>query len=51
MMVVTVGPELEVALKKAAGQRGVSPETLALNALHERFLGRPPNSVGKLIKH
>lgn len=37
-MVVTVGPELEVALKKAAGQRGVSPETLALNALHERFL-------------
>jgi hypothetical protein len=37
-MVITLGPELEAALKEAARQRGVAPEMLALNALRERFL-------------
>jgi hypothetical protein len=37
-MVITLGPELEAALKAAASQRGVAPEVLALNVLRERFL-------------
>jgi hypothetical protein len=39
VMVITLGPELEAALKEAASHRGVAPEVLALDALHERFLG------------
>jgi hypothetical protein len=39
IMVITLGPELEAALNEAASHRGVAPEVLALNALHERFLG------------
>jgi hypothetical protein len=39
IMVITLGPELEAALKEAARHRGVAPEVLALNALRERFLG------------
>jgi len=38
MMVITLSPELEAALKEAASHRGVSPERLALDALRERFL-------------
>lgn len=38
-MVITLGPELEAALKAEASHRGVAPEVLALNVLRERFLG------------
>jgi hypothetical protein len=37
-MVITIGSELETALNETARNRGISPETLALNALRERFL-------------
>ena len=37
-MTVTLGPELESALKNAANQRGVAPEALVLDTLRERFL-------------
>ncbi len=37
-MVITLGPELETALSEQARQRGMPAETLALNALRERFL-------------
>ncbi len=42
-MVIHLEPELQDALIESARQRGVSPETLALEALRERFLnaGRP----------
>jgi hypothetical protein len=39
-MVITIGPELESALNERARQEGVTPETLAVQALRERFL--PP---------
>jgi hypothetical protein len=38
-MVITLDSVLEAALKEKAGQRGVAPEVLALDALRERFLG------------
>lgn len=38
-MVITLGSELEAALKEAAGRQGVAPEVLALDALQERFVG------------
>jgi hypothetical protein len=37
-MVVTIGPDLEAALKEQAQRRGVAPEELALIALRDRFL-------------
>ena len=37
-MTITLSPELETALSEAARREGVSPDTLALNALRERFL-------------
>jgi predicted transcriptional regulator len=37
-MVITLDPELEAALNELARRQGVAPETLALNALRERFL-------------
>jgi hypothetical protein len=37
-MVVTIGPDLEAALKEQAQRQGVDPEVLVLNALRERFL-------------
>ena len=40
-MTITLGPELEAALSEAAWREGVSPGTLALNVLRERFLPRP----------
>jgi hypothetical protein len=41
-MVVTVGPELESALKEQARRQGVTPEALVLNILRERFLAAAP---------
>jgi hypothetical protein len=38
-MVITIGPELETVLNKAAGLRGVDPQTLAISALKEKFSG------------
>ena len=37
-MVITLGPDLEAALTDVARTQGVAPETLALDALRERFL-------------
>ncbi len=37
-MVLTLGSELEAALKEVARQQGVAPEILALGVLQERFL-------------
>ena len=37
-MVITLGPDLEAALSEVAHTQGVAPETLALDALRERFL-------------
>ena len=41
-MVVTLGAELEAALNERASRQGVAPETLALDALRERFLPTVP---------
>jgi predicted transcriptional regulator len=38
-MVITLGPDLEAALKELARKQGIAPEALALQALCERFLG------------
>lgn len=38
-MVITLSPELEIALSEAARRKGLAPEALALTALRERFLG------------
>jgi len=38
IMVITLSPELETALKDQAQKLGVAPDTLALHALRERFL-------------
>ena len=40
-MVITLTPQLEAALSEQARRRGVAPETLALEALRERFLPAP----------
>ena len=37
-MVIKLTPQLEAALNEQARQRGIAPETLALDALRERFL-------------
>ena len=37
-MVITLGPDPEAALSEVAHTQGVAPETLALDALRERFL-------------
>jgi len=37
-MVITLDPELEVALMESARRQGIAPEVLALNVLRERFL-------------
>jgi hypothetical protein len=41
-MVIHRDAELEAALNESARRRGVTPETLALNALWERFLPPTP---------
>ncbi len=38
-MILTLGPELEIALTDLARRQGVAPEALALAALRDRFLG------------
>lgn len=42
-MVIKVESELEAALAELARVQGVAPETLALNALRERFLVHAPS--------
>jgi hypothetical protein len=42
-MVITLGPQLEAALNEQARRQGVTPETLALHALRERFLAPAPS--------
>jgi hypothetical protein len=37
-VVITLDPELEVALNQAALRRGAAPELLVLDALRQRFL-------------
>ena len=37
-MVITLDPELETVLREVARRQGIAPETLAVNALRERFL-------------
>lgn len=41
-MVINLAPELEAALSEQARQRGVAPEVVALDALRDRFLPKPP---------
>jgi hypothetical protein len=41
-MVVNLTPQLEAALVELARQRGVVPESLALEALRDRFLPKMP---------
>ena len=42
-MVITIGLELEAALNKQSLRRGVAAETLAVDALREKFLGSLPS--------
>ncbi len=37
-MVIALDPDLEAAINELARQQGVSPESLAIKALRERFL-------------
>jgi hypothetical protein len=41
-MVLTLDPELEVALNEHARRQGIAPEVLALNVLRSRFLHPDP---------
>jgi hypothetical protein len=41
-MTIKLTPQLEAALSEQARQRGIAPEDLALEALKERFLPKPP---------
>ncbi|HWG42472.1 MAG TPA: hypothetical protein VN688_06760 [Gemmataceae bacterium] len=41
-MVITLEPDLELALNDIARKQGVAPEVLALTTLRERFLGPTP---------
>jgi hypothetical protein len=41
-MVITLTPQLEAALTEQARRLGVTPESLALDALRERFLPKAP---------
>jgi predicted transcriptional regulator len=41
-MTITLGGDLEAALKEQARRQGLSPEALALQALRERFLVGAP---------
>jgi len=43
-MVITLGPDLEVALNELARRQGVAPDILALDALRKCFLP-PPSSL------
>jgi predicted transcriptional regulator len=46
-MTITLSPDLEAALQEHARRRGVSPETLALNALREKFTSPTPPIVAR----
>jgi hypothetical protein len=41
-MNLTLDPKLEAALDEEAQRQGLGPETLALNALREKFIPRQP---------
>lgn len=41
-MVINLTPQLEAALNEEARRRGVAPETLAIDALRDRFLPKVP---------
>jgi len=41
-MVVKLTPDLEAALSRQARQRGIDPETLAIETLRQRFLPNVP---------
>jgi hypothetical protein len=41
-MVVTIGPELEAALKEQARRQGVGPEILAVNILRDHLPAAAP---------
>ncbi len=41
-MVINLTPQLEAALSEQARQRGVAPESLAFDALRDRFLPKVP---------
>jgi hypothetical protein len=45
-MVLNLNAQLEAALTEQARQRGVAPEDLALQALRDKFLPRPPVEPG-----
>ncbi len=40
-MVLTLDPDLAAAISDRARRQGIAPETLALNALRERFVAPP----------
>lgn len=44
-MVLELTPQLAVALDEQAMRRGVSPENLALEAIRERYLPKPPTDA------
>jgi predicted transcriptional regulator len=46
---ITLDPELEARLKELAAKQGVPPETLALNALRQRFL-KPSESEDEWVR-
>jgi hypothetical protein len=50
-MIITLGPELEAALKELACRQGVAPEVLARNALRERLLGGAATNYGVFLPH
>ena len=41
-MTLTLDPHLELALRERAREEGVSPETLVVKALWEKFVSRNP---------
>jgi hypothetical protein len=41
-MTITLGPELEAALKEEARRQGVAPDVLAVNVLRECLLSAAP---------
>jgi hypothetical protein len=40
-MTITLSPDLEAAVNEQARQKGISPESLVLNALREKFAAQP----------
>jgi hypothetical protein len=46
-MVITLAPDLEVALQEAARRQGVAPEELVHRVLRARLLSRVPSSASQ----